>query len=442
MAPVNRAACCRPSAASNTRTTPSFAARRHPRAVGTEGDRSQHSGVVYLENPLAARGVTDAQPTLGRGAVGKSPGGGQPAAVGRPAERVDPAALPEDRPLQPLGPSSHGRTSSPRSSARPTAIRVPSGLQATNWASCAIRAVSRPVSGIPDSEYVPRGAGEPPAVRAPAEPRVAVPRSRALTDGPELPPALGVPDPDRPLIAEGRQSLAVGPERDGPNAMVVPDQLVPDPAIRQADQVGRNGRTLAAAVGGPATDRQEVPVGADGDATGLRGGGQGDGPQLGVGPLVEVRPLPAAAVGLAGPGSAQVQQAAGRGGVVQAEGALGLADPGAVEALLGPLALAIGLAALSLDLRQRGLGGQLRVALAAAPRGSLTFARPAIRPATSTEAIVAPISTAVSTPPRLATAGWRRAQRSDRSAAPARRARIGSSSRNRRRSSAIASAVA
>ena len=77
---------------------------------------------------------------------------------------------------------------------------------------------------------------------------------------------------------------------------------------------------------------------------GLGGGGQGHGPQLGVAPLVEVGPLPAAAVRLAGPGAALVQQAAGRGGVEQAEGALGLADPGDVEVLLGPLALAVGLA--------------------------------------------------------------------------------------------------
>ena len=55
--------------------------------------------------------------------------------------------------------------------------------------------------------------------------------------------------------------------------------------------------------------------------------------------------------------------------------------------------------------------------------------------------MVATSSTAVRIPPRAATAGWRRAQRAYRSRALVRRARIGSSSRNRRRSSAIASAV-
>ena len=134
---------------------------------------------------------------------------------------------------------------------------------------------------------------------------------------------------------------------------VVPDQLVPDPAIGQADQVGRDGRRLAGAhgVGVRAADRQEAAVGAHGDAVGLGGGGQGDGPQLGAAPLVEVGPLPAAAVRLAGPGAALVQQAAGRGGVEQAEGALGLADPGDVEVLLGPLALAVGLRAASASAR-------------------------------------------------------------------------------------------
>ncbi len=101
--------------------------------------------------------------------------------------------------------------------------------------------------------------------------------------------------------------------------------------------------------------------------------------------------------------------------------------------LLGQLALVLGLA-------RPATACCCASAISFAP--SFTTASAAIRPATTTEAIVAPTSTAVSMPPRIAIAGLRRAQRRYRSAAPTRRARIGSSSRNRRRSSAIASAEA
>ena len=165
-------------------------------------------------------------------------------------------------------------------------------------------------------------------------------------------------------------------------------QLVPDPAIGEADQVGRDRRTLGGAPvygDGPAADRQETTVGAHGDGCVSRCGGQGQDPQLGTAPLVEIGPLPAAAIRLAGPGAAQVQQPAGR----RSRTGGGSPRPGRSG-------------------RRRGAARPARWAARAAeasascslapPRVPFTSASAAIRPATSTEAIVAAISTAVSTP--------------------------------------------
>ena len=100
--------------------------------------------------------------------------------------------------------------------------------------------------GIPDPDEAVlrwrwRAAGRPGSSSAPPARPLREPEALAL-DGPELPPAAGVPDPDRPLVPEGRQALPVGPEGDGVDEPLVPGQLVPDPAIGEADHVGRDGR--------------------------------------------------------------------------------------------------------------------------------------------------------------------------------------------------------
>ena len=58
--------------------------------------------------------------------------------------------------------------------------------------------------------------------------------------------------------------------------------------------------------------------------------------------MIEIEPLPAPTVRTAGFGAALVQKGARRGGVEQAQGALGLANPGDVEVLLGPQPLQLG----------------------------------------------------------------------------------------------------
>ena len=45
-------------------------------------------------------------------------------------------------------------------------------------------------------------------------------------------------------MPEGRQALPIGSEGDGVNITLVPGQFVPDPAIGEADHVGRDGRML------------------------------------------------------------------------------------------------------------------------------------------------------------------------------------------------------
>lgn len=104
---------------------------------------------------------------------------------------------------------------------------------------------------IPDQDPVIRHRdGEPPAVGAPVHPReVPIPLVRAnpfpQVDGPERPPGGDVPDSDHPLGPERRQALPVGPEGDGEDKLLVPGELVPDPAVGEADQVSRDIRAGA-----------------------------------------------------------------------------------------------------------------------------------------------------------------------------------------------------
>src|SRR5262249_51025588 len=86
-------------------------------------------------------------------------------------------------------------------------------------------------------------------------------------DGPERPPGGDVPEPDHPLGPERRQVLPVGPESDGENILLVPAELVPDPAVGEADQVGRDIRAGAGGEVrmGRAAYREEAAVGAHGD---------------------------------------------------------------------------------------------------------------------------------------------------------------------------------
>ena len=81
---------------------------------------------------------------------------------------MDRARLPEDRLVQPAVPGIPGADL--QSESPPEAIRVPSGLQATDRALMGDPGRLLSGLGIPDPDQaVPGGAGEPPAVRAPAE---------------------------------------------------------------------------------------------------------------------------------------------------------------------------------------------------------------------------------------------------------------------------------
>ena len=99
---------------------PFLAARRHPGAVGAEGDRSQLRGVLHPEDPLAARRVPDGQSPPGRAAVGIDPrwrpAGGRRAT--RRAQWTQPGCL-RTGPRSRSARASQGRTSSPRSATRP-----------------------------------------------------------------------------------------------------------------------------------------------------------------------------------------------------------------------------------------------------------------------------------------------------------------------------------
>src|SRR5262249_54383346 len=95
--------------------------------------------------------------------------------------------------------------------------------------------------GIPDPDQaITRGTGEPAAVPAPGKPRrrpLARNDRAAYDDVPELASTIGVPDPDPPFGADGRETFPIGSENGGQNKLPVPAQLVPDAAIRQADQI-------------------------------------------------------------------------------------------------------------------------------------------------------------------------------------------------------------
>ena len=130
------------------------------------------------------------------------------------------------------------------------------------------------------------------------------------SDGSELPPAASVPDADGPFGTKGCQTLPIRPKGDGKNPLVVPHQLVPDAAVRKADQVGWNVRLSAGVqprrMG--TSDRQEAAIRAHGDGLRLCAGRQGDGLELRPAPLIQVEPLPAAAVRAPGLGAALVQK--------------------------------------------------------------------------------------------------------------------------------------
>ena len=112
------------------------------------------------------------------------------------------------------------------------------------------------------------------------------------------------------------------------------------------------------------------------------GGRHLDGSQFGAAPLVEVEPLPPAAIGLSRPRAALVEQAARRGNVEEAKNAFGLADARDVKVVLGSLRLAG-------DLGSTGIG-RFSAACAASFACSLEDASNVIRSATNTEATVTP----------------------------------------------------
>ena len=140
----------------------------------------------------------------------------------------------------------------------------------------------------------------------------------------------------------------------------------------------------------------------------------------------------------------QVEETAKAADVVGVPGGQGEVGAGGVH---GPAQLLLGGAEAGVGLVGLAAGrGLLRPARSALPCASLALAARWVsawvrnRSIASSEHTVASTSTPVSTPPSTAIAGLRRAHRQYRSAALTWRARIGSSARNRLRSSPIASA--
>ena len=163
--------------------------------------------------------------------------------------------------------------------------------------------------------------------------------------------------------------------------------------------------------------------------------------------LPEIAPLPAAEVGLARRWPQEVEETAKAADVVGVPGGQGQVGAGGVhgpaELLLGGEEAGVGLVGLA-----TGRGLLRPCAIRTSPGASRRLASLAgsgpgcgTAPSASNEAAVASISTPVSTAPSTAMPGLRRAHRQYRSAALTWRARIGSSARNRPRSSPIASAV-
>ena len=235
---------------------PFLPARRQPRAVGAEGDRPQRAGLPHPEDlsPLVAS-QTVSLPTC-RPRRRSSPGGGQPAAVRatRRATRTRPRrsrAGPHDRPSR----ASQRRTSSPShrvGRGDPGPVRPPGHAIGPDGA---IRAVSRPVSGSQirtrPSAAAWRAAGRPGssatlARMSPSRSRESAARSTALSGRPLAMSQTRIV-PSAPSVARRFPS---GRKATARTILLVPDELVPDPAVGEADQVGRDGRARRAGEGG------------------------------------------------------------------------------------------------------------------------------------------------------------------------------------------------